>query len=70
MRERFFGVVRFENRVYIYPCEPQMSHNPFPLRKYPTILARYIGLVQGVPCPRGLGFVDLDLGCSTTLLGQ
>ena len=26
--------------------------------------------VQGVPCPRGLGFVDLDLGCSTTLLGQ
>ena len=26
--------------------------------------------VQGVPCPRGLGFVDLDLGCSTTLLEQ
>ena len=26
--------------------------------------------VQGVPCPRGLGFVDLDLECSTTLLGQ
>ena len=25
---------------------------------------------QGVPCPRRLGFVDLDLGCSTTLLGQ
>ena len=26
--------------------------------------------VQGVPCPRGLGFVDLDLGCSTILLRQ
>ena len=26
--------------------------------------------LQGVPCPRRLGFVDLDLGCSTTLLGQ
>ena len=26
--------------------------------------------VQGVPCARGLGFVDLDLECSTTLLGQ
>ena len=26
--------------------------------------------IQGVPCPCGLGFVDLDLGCSTTLLGQ
>ena len=27
-------------------------------------------VVQGVTCPRGLGFVDLDLGCSTILLGQ
>ena len=27
-------------------------------------------IVQGVPCPRGLGFVDYDLGCSTSLLGQ
>ena len=26
--------------------------------------------VQSVPCPRGLGFVDLDLGCSTILLRQ
>ena len=26
--------------------------------------------VQGVSCPRRLGFVDLDLGSSTTLLGQ
>ena len=26
--------------------------------------------LQGVPCPRGLGFVDLDLGCSTILLRQ
>ena len=26
--------------------------------------------VQGDPCPRRLGFVDLDLGCSTVLLGQ
>ena len=26
--------------------------------------------IQGVPCARGLGFVDLDLECSTTLLGQ
>ena len=26
--------------------------------------------LQGVPCPRRLGFVDLDLRCSTTLLGQ
>ena len=25
--------------------------------------------LQGVPCPRRLGFVDLDLGCSTNLLG-
>ena len=25
--------------------------------------------VQGIPCPRGLGFVDLDLVCSTSLLG-
>ena len=25
---------------------------------------------MSVPCPRRLGFVDLDLGCSTTLLGQ
>ena len=27
-------------------------------------------LIQGIPCPRRLGFVDLDLECSTTLLGQ
>ena len=27
-------------------------------------------LIQGVPCPCRLGFVDLDLRCSTTLLGQ
>ena len=26
--------------------------------------------LQGVPCPRRLGFVDLDLGCSPGLLGQ
>ena len=26
--------------------------------------------LQGVPCPRGLGFVDLELACSTILLGQ
>ena len=26
--------------------------------------------IQGVTCPRRLGFVELDLGCSTTLLGQ
>ena len=26
--------------------------------------------LQGVPCPRGLDFVDLDLGCSTILLRQ
>ena len=28
------------------------------------------GHIQGVLCPRRLGFVDVDLGCSTTLLGQ
>ena len=27
-------------------------------------------LIQGVPRPDRLGFVDLDLGCSSTLLGQ
>ena len=26
--------------------------------------------LQGGPSPRGLGWVDLDLGCSITLLGQ
>ena len=26
--------------------------------------------IQGDPSPRGLGWVDLDLGCSTVLLGQ
>ena len=31
---------------------------------------RWLSSVQGVPCPGRLGFVDLDLGCSTTLLGQ
>ena len=30
----------------------------------------YKEFIQGVPCARGLGFVDLDLECSTTLLGQ
>ena len=27
-------------------------------------------IIQGDPSPRGLGLVDLDLGCSTVLLGQ
>ena len=26
--------------------------------------------IQGVPCPRRLGFIDLDLGCFTTLFRQ
>ena len=26
--------------------------------------------IQGVPCPHRLGFVELDLECSITLLGK
>ena len=29
-----------------------------------------LNTIQGVPCPCGLGFVDLDLGCSAILLRQ
>ena len=35
-----------------------------------TLFDRAVTYIQGDPSPGGLGSVDLDLGCSTILLGQ
>ena len=37
---------------------------------WPQKVSRFNKFIEGVPCPRRLGFDDLDSGCSTTLLGQ
>ena len=55
---------------------PQSSVSAHSRRQMGSVLLQGVksamipNYIQGVPCPRRLGFVDLDLGCSTTLPGQ
>ena len=47
---------------------PQLGKNSG--SKFRGVFQAILTYLQGDPSPRGLGWVDLDLGCSTVLLGQ